>query len=344
MSLSGQIVRIDPPASIPGGEVLLECSGLNSGRTEPLNAEFGGLRAHLVGASANRIMALVPDLGTAGRVDVLLESNGLRSSPANMLLAEKMADDLHLVANPAFDPDSQSLIVTRSGSRGQKMPVSLFRIDSDGEIEPLTGDIANPTGVAFDRSGQLYVSSRLDGIVYRVTAFKEVIPFAHNLGVATGIAFDESGTMYVGDRNGTIYRVDSLGESEAWAVLEPSVSAYHMAFGPEGDLYVTGPTVSSSDVITRIDQAGRTSVYYKGLGRPQGLAFDGEGNLYVAASHKGRRGVIRVPRGGMRAAELVVAGMNVVGLAFNGQGDMAIATNDAVYRLPLGVKGTLVGG
>jgi hypothetical protein len=41
-------------------------------------------------------------------------------------------------------------------------------------------------------------------------------------------------------------------------------------------------------------------------------------------------------------AELAVAGANVVGLCFDAAGNMIVATGEAVYSLPLGVKGTLV--
>src|SRR5260370_28673686 len=99
--------------------------------------------------------------------------------------------------------------------------------------------------------------------------------------------------MYVGDRTGTIYLVNGIGEEKAWATLEPSVSAYHLACGPDNALYVTGPTVSSFDSIMRIDQDGEASVFFRGLGRPQGLAFDREGNLYVAASWRGPRVPLR---------------------------------------------------
>ncbi|HYY93542.1 MAG TPA: hypothetical protein VE713_03420, partial [Pyrinomonadaceae bacterium] len=83
------------------------------------------------------------------------------------------------------------------------------------------------------------------------------------------------------------------------------------------------------------------SVFFRGLGRPHGLAFDRDGNLYVAASYAGRRGVVRLTPDG-RGAELVVAGMNVVGLAFSAAGDMVVATNEAVFSLPLGIKGRLL--
>jgi sugar lactone lactonase YvrE len=246
-----------------------------------------------------------------------------------------MAEDLHPVANPAFDLDDGSIFVTRSGSRGEQLPVTIFRIDVSGEITEFSGDIVNPTGIAFDSTGQMFVSSRMDGTVYRITPFKEAVPFARNLGIATGIVFDRSDTMYVGDRTGTIYKVNGIGDESAWAQIEPSVSAYHLAVGPDEALYVTGPTVASFDSVMRVDANGGVRVFYKGLGRPQGLAVDSSGTVYVAASLRGRRGIVRISPNG-KDAEMFVAGMNLVGLAFNSTGDLAVASTDSIYTLELG--------
>jgi len=271
---------------------------------------------------------------------VRLQSGLYRSDAAQFTVAKRLANDLHPVSNPAFDPDDGALFVTRSGSRGEQLPITIFRIDVGGEVSEFSGDITNPTGIAFSSDGQMFVTSRLDGVVYRVTPFKEAVEFARNLGVATGIAFDSNGEMYVGDRNGTIYRVNEIGEEKTWAEMEPSVSAYHLAFGPDEHLYVTGPTVTSFDCIWRIDRDGEAQVFFKGLGRPQGLAFDRDGNLYVTASFRGRRGVVRITPGG--DAEIVVAAVNLVGLAFSGTGDLVLASIDSVYSLPMGIKGALV--
>jgi sugar lactone lactonase YvrE len=342
MSETGIISHIDPAAAIPGGEVSIECSDFDTSRLRECRAVFGEEAGRLVGVSPQRVLAVVPESDAGGEVPVRLESgDGRRSEPARLLLGKKLAEDLHLVANPAFDPDDGSLYVTRSGSRGQKMPVTLFRIDSSGELSGLHGEITNPTGIAFDQTGQMFVTSRLDGTVYRVTHFNEVMPFAKNLGVATGLAFDREGRMYVGDRRGTIYRVNAVGEPEEWASLEPSVAAYHLAFGPDDALYVTGATVSSFEAVTRVDESGAAEVFFRGLGRPHGLAFDRAGNLYVAASLRGRRGIVRIAPDGSDA-EMFVAGVNVVGLAFGASGEMAVATNEAVYTLPLGIHGTLL--
>jgi sugar lactone lactonase YvrE len=341
MSVAGRIVRVDPAAGIPGGEVVIECADYDTRNLRGCYPLFGASIAQVVGLSSRRVLAIVPNAGLSGETEVLLSNDGALSTPASFIVGAKLAEDLHPVANPAFDPDDGSLFVTRSGSRGQQVPVSIFRIDSSGELDAFSGDITNPTGIAFDPSGQMYVSSRLDGTIYRISHFKEPAAFAQNLGVATGIAFDEEGSLYVGDRTGTIYRVNGIGEEKAFAQLEPSVSAYHLAFGPDHHLYVTGPTVSSYDSVMRINQRGEVSVFYRGLGRPQGLAFDREGNLYVAASLRGRRGIVRISADGERA-EMAVAGMNVIGLAFSATGDMAVVTTEAVYSLPLGIYGTLL--
>jgi sugar lactone lactonase YvrE len=334
MGKQAKILRIDPTLATPGAEVTIDCEAFVTSDLARCAVWFKDERAAIVALSPGRVLAIVPEMKQSGPVDVTIESGGKRSEPVRVVIAKRLAEDLHPVANPAYDPDDGSLFVTRSGSRGEQLPVTLFRIDLGGEVTEFSGDITNPTGIAFDSAGQMFVSSRMDGTVYRITPFKEAVPFAMNLGVATGIAFDRSDTMYVGDRTGTIYKVNSIGEEIAWAQLEASVSAYHLAVGPDEALYVTGPTVGSFDSVMRIDAKGEVGVFYKGLGRPQGLALDSTGNVYVAASLRGRRGIVRISPDG-QDAEMFVAGMNLVGLAFSATGDLAIASTDSIYRLEL---------
>jgi sugar lactone lactonase YvrE len=343
MSNRGHIARILPANGISGGEVSLELADLSPSDAKTLGVKFDGSSAHIIAATHKRALVLVPQLdgGGVGKVSLCLdEESKAIGEPASFIFGKKLAGGVHPVTSPAFEPADGSLFVTRSGSRGEHVPVSLFRISSDGELTEFSGDIANPTSIAFDKRGQMFVTSRLEGTVYRVTPLKEVVEFASDLGIATGLAFNLDGEMFVGDRSGTIYRVNEIGEARAWATLEPSVSAYHLAFGLDDFLYVTGPTVCSFDEIIRFNEDGEPSVFFRGLGRPQGLAFDREGNLYVAASLRGRRGIVRISQDGSKA-EVVVAGMNLVGLAFSPHGEMVVATNDAVYSLPLGIQGTL---
>jgi DNA-binding beta-propeller fold protein YncE len=118
-----------------------------------------------------------------------------------------------------------------------------------------------------------------------------------------------------------------------FATLEMSVSAYHLAFGPLGDLFVTGP----NDRVYKIDPNGNVSTFYKGLGRPQGLAFDAEGNLYVAASLSGTRGIVKITPDAK--ANLEVAGQGLVGLAFAPGRSVVLATTNAVHHLLWNIAG-----
>src|SRR6202043_3752886 len=170
------------------------------------------------------------------------------------------------------------------GGRGQSVPVSIFSIATDFQVRPFVREVLNATGLAFGPDGYLYVSSRAEGTVYRVTPEGAVSTYAEGMGVATGIAFDRDGNLYVGDREGTIFKVGPdkgpLVDKETfvYATLEPSVAAYHLAFNDEGTLFVTGPTTWSNQAVYAIDRDGRTTVFYQGLGRAQGMALDVHGN------------------------------------------------------------------
>jgi len=344
MAESQSVTAVEPAAGIPGGEVRVRLSGVTAGSLKDVQVQFRGANAHLVSVNTSRALALVPDVNTDGPVNVCVVANGAAAPDdggVQFTVGKRLAHSLHPVANPAFDPQDGALFVTRSGSRGEHVPVSIFRLDRDGGLEDFSNAVINPTAIAFDRTGRMFVTSRFDGTVYRLTREGEAVAFAADLGIATGLAINREGEMFVGDRSGTIYRINEIGESKPWADHEPSVSAYHLALGPDDNLYLTGPTVSSFDSITRFDEQGNATVFFRGLGRPQGLGFDREGNLYVAAALRGRRGVVRISADA-RTAELVVAGMNVVGFAFGPAGEMVVATNEAVYSLPLGVYGLLL--
>jgi sugar lactone lactonase YvrE len=157
------------------------------------------------------------------------------------------------------------------------------------------------------------------------------------MGVATGAAFDRQGNLFVGDRSGTVFKINSERKIFVHATLEPSVAAYHLAVNRSGQLFVTGPTLSSNDAIWMIEPNGETRVWHRGLGRPQGLALARDGSVFVAACLHGRRGIVRVtPQGD---SSLVLAGNNLVGLAFSPLGTTILATHEAVYDVDLGVEG-----
>ena len=173
--------------------------------------------------------------------------------------------------------------------------------------------------------------------MYQVSPSGNASTYVEGMGVATGIVFDREDNLYVGDRSGTIFKISRDRQIYVFATVERSISAYHLAMGPDGFLYVTGPTTSSYDVVHRISPDGEVTVFYRGLGRPQGMAFDVDGNLYVAGSLGGRRGVIRITPDAK--AELFLSGPSIVGVAFMAPKSMILATNNALFRVAVGVQG-----
>ena len=332
--------NVTPPAAMPGGEAIVH--GVNLGPTTHTipRATIGDTSAPVVFSRPTSATVRIPEGTITG--DLILHRNGAASNPLTLRIAVPMAENLHPVANPAVDADG-NIYATLSGSRGQATPVSIFRIRRDFQMTPFVRDLLNPTGLAFSADGYLYASSRAEGTVYRISPEGAISTYAEGMGIATGIAFDRDGNLFVGDRSGTIFKIargdahGSSGEIFVYATLEPSIAAYHLAFNDAGTLFVTGPTTSSNQAVHAIDHDGDITVFYQGLGRAQGLAFDVDGNLYVAASLHGQRGIVRITP--QRNASLAVSGQNLVGLAFLEDGCAALASSRFGGRVSAGEHG-----
>ena len=329
--------RVDdvvPAAALPLGEV--ELTGVHLGPHAfglPV-VHVDGEPAHVLMSRPARLAFRVPGNASTGLIELRTPAGA--ANAAAVRVARQIADGLHPVTSPAVSR-SGMVYATISGPRGKQTPVSIVRISPDGRGTPFVTGILNATGLAFNPDGDLFVTSRAEGNVYRIDASGESTVYAEGMGVATGAAFDGHGNLFVGDRSGTVFKIDPKRQIFVHATLEPSVSAYHLAVDAAGNLLVTGPTLSSNDTIWSIDPHGEIHAWYRGLGRPQGLAVGGDGNVYLAACLHGRHGVVRVTPAG--EAALVVAGANLVGIAFSPLGSAILATNDAIYDVDLGVEG-----
>ena len=323
-----QITAIRPLAAIQGGRITIQGSGFPIGGPALPEVRIGNERARVVFASPSALTVLVPALSDGGPTPIRVE--GVPGETAFVDVAAPLATGLHQVDNPVFDRDG-NLYVTYSGTRGQEVPVSIFRVRPNGTRETFSSGIVNPTSLAIDREGRLYVSSRFEGTVYRVASDGTASPYAGDLGVACGLAFAPDGTLFVGDRSGTVFRVTLDGRAQPFATLPPSVAAFHLALAPDGALHVAAPTLSPRDGIYRIAPDGTVTVRDVGLGRPQGLAFDKRGALFVVDALAGSSGLYRVPPDG--APELVLAGAGLVGVAFGPRGGLVVCSNDTAFRL-----------
>jgi sugar lactone lactonase YvrE len=332
--------RVTPIAAMPGGEIDVHGQHLDPQGAHLPHATIGDISVPIVLSRPTRATIHIPEGTISG--DLILHRNATGSNPLNLRVAVPMAENLHPVANPAVDAEG-NVYATVSGARGQAVPVSIFQIQRDFQVRPFVRDLLNTTGLAFDHSGFLYASSRAEGTVYRISPEGAIVTYAEGMGIATGIAFDRDGNLFVGDRSGTIFKISranpdgTSGEIFVYATLEPSIAAYHLAFNGAGTLFVTGPTTSSNQSIHAIDRDGNTTIFYQGLGRAQGMAFDVDDNLYVAASLRGQRGIVRITP--HHEATLAISGNDLVGLAFLEDGNATLATRDALYHVSLDIEG-----
>jgi sugar lactone lactonase YvrE len=324
-----RISEVTPAAAIPGGEFQIRGTHL-MGEARP-TAAIGGIFAPVVVGSESLMIVKVPEGAREGKLEL-----GDADADYTCDIGIQIVDDVHPVANPVVDVYG-NIYATKSGTAGQRTPVSVYKLEEGIRPKSLVTGIVNATGLALDSAGLLYVSSRHDGTVYQVAPSGNAVTYVEGMGVATGIVFDRDDNLFVGDRSGTIFKISRERQVYVFATMERSISAYHLALGPDGFLYVTGPTTSSHDVVHRISPDGEVTDFYRGLGRPQGMAFDLDGNLYVAGSLAGRRGIVRLTP--TCQASLFVSGPSIVGLAFMAPKSMVVATNAALYRVRVDVEG-----
>lgn len=317
------ITTLFPSRAIPGGRVTFRGEHLLSPADWPPEVRLGDQPARVVVASPRTLVVVVPE-GVSGRVPVSIAGVETRWT---LLVAAPLATGLHQVDSPACDADGR-VYVTYSGSRGQDVPVSLFRVSRGGAREPFSDAVDHPTGLAVDAQGLLYVSDRFAGTVSAVSADGSADVVASDLGAPCGLAFGPDGVLYVGDRSGTIVAVTPGGPTRTLATLPPSVAAFHLAADADG-LFVTAPTVASRDVVYHVAWDGTTRVVAEGLGRPQGVLVDVDGAALVADALAGAGGVYRVRDG--EAPALVVAGGGIIGLARCPGRGLLVATAETVF-------------
>ena len=312
-----QISTVTPEAAIPGGEFQIRGAGL--AKSERPRVTIGDVEAPIVIGSDSCVIVRVPEGASAGELVVANGARAARPGPATS--AFRSPRICIRSAIPAVDSFG-NIYVTFSGSRGQKTPVSVYKIDLNYNSKPFVSEIMNATGPGFRQGRNAlhfqplrrhHLSSHFGrqrvGLRgrhgrrhrHRVRSGRKPVrrrPQRHHLQdqpLAPDLRFRHAGAFH--------RRVSS----RVWRTTATCTS--------------TGPTTSSFDSVHRISPAGEVETYYRGLGRPQGLAFDAEGRLYVAASLGGRRGVVRFDHD--RKPELFLSGPGIVGLAFTPSRAMA---------------------
>lgn len=325
---ASRIAAVAPLSAIEGGRISVLGEHLLADRARAPLVRLGSAEARAVRVSSTQIDVVVPP-GVDGRLPIRIE--GLPGATAFIDVASRLAEGLHQVDSPVFDRDGV-LHATFSGTRSQQAAVSLFRIRPDRSREPFGNGIGHPTSLAFGPDGRLYVSDRFEAAVYRLDPEGHPEVVATDLGSPFGLAFSPDGTLYIGNRSGEILTIDPRGVRRTLVSLPASVAAYHLAWGPDDRLYVSAPTLASRDRLHRVSASGESETLSLWLGRPQGLAFDSRGFLYVVEALAGSSTVLRLRPDDPSSVERVASGPGLVGVTFDPAGRLVLATGDAIWR------------
>jgi len=155
----------------------------------------------------------------------------------------------------------------------------------------------NLEGLAFDNQRNvLYTPSGPAGQVFQITAKDGIATqVLGGIGFPQGGAVDRNGNYYVSSwTSGQILKYDPSASSVEVFATGPQ-GPTGLAIDPSGDtLYIAN--WSNSTIYKAPLSGGRLTRFVEGPGinNPDGLAFDAEGNLYVAMAQAGNGRIMRV--------------------------------------------------
>jgi len=214
-------------------------------------------------------------------------------------------------------------------------------------VSTFASGLTEPTGIAFDSSGNLYVGCEtvvngfLQPAIDKITSNKTVTVFASDLtDHVEDIAFDKSGNLYAATSNasalqggGAIDKITPSGGKSIFVTLPPTsivgdVGLTGLAFDGQGNLFAADfktiykitPSGSASTFVTlpNVNQFNDADIV--------GLAFDKAGNLYADAGN-----VIEQisPAGAIRQFAAVNIEDNAFGNAFDSAGYLFVGLGPA---------------
>lgn len=188
------------------------------------------------------------------------------------------------VQGAAVDSAGNVYVVDESG--GPNYSGTVYKIAPGGAQTLVTSSISNPSGIAIDGAGNLYISSAYPGGVYEIAPSGTVsqIPALSSYLYLQQIALDGQGNLYVAAG----YPSSVLKYSPSGQVTQLGTGTQYpegIAVDTAGNVYV-GDCGSSS--VYRITPSGATIGLVSGIYNcPASLAIDPAGNLYIGQQYGG---------------------------------------------------------
>ena len=156
-----RVAAVRPTRAVEGGRIVIEGADFPIDGPQLPDVHIGGARARVVHASSSSLTVIVPSGLDGGASAIRIE--GVTWETPFVSVASQFATGLHQVDNPVFDREG-NLYVTFSGTRGQQVPVSVFRVRSNGAREPFSLRSSRCSTWVASRSEAGPVPRSVDGI------------------------------------------------------------------------------------------------------------------------------------------------------------------------------------
>jgi sugar lactone lactonase YvrE len=218
---------------------------------------------------------------------------------------------------------------------------TITKIDTTTRIETTfsnLGSLADPYGLAFDHSGNLFAADFHFDSVKRITPDGVSSVFATGgLSDPLGLAIDSSGNIFVSNFAGTTIEKFTPGAVGSVFANIGNLHGRGLAFDGSGNLYLANP---DSNNILRFTPGGVSSVFASGI-HASGLAFDGSGNLYAA--DQATNTIERFTPGGVGSLFANTGLSEPEGIAFDSSGNLFVANvaNATIERFTSGGVGSV---
>lgn len=245
-------------------------------------------------------------------------------------------------------------VLVGNATQADQMYVSLYDI---GTVATLDTSVASPTpttiatglshpaGMAFDATGNLYVSNTSGNTISRITPAGSVSTFASGLGEPESLVFDSTGNLYVAEAAANrISKITPGGTVSTFATAGLN-GPVGLAMDASGTLFAANQFGGS---VVEFSASGVPTTVIANLVTPADLRFDADGHLYVSVANgfgSTAGTVLKHTLGG--ATTTILSGLNnPANMAFDSLGNFYVADlGGTITRLaPNGAVGAFASG